>query len=35
MFELVSARPFAIKHRYDPDNQFTCHHCVSSEGIAP
>jgi FAD/FMN-containing dehydrogenase len=25
----------AIKHTYDPDNRFTCHHCVGSEGAIP
>jgi hypothetical protein len=25
----------AIKRAYDPDNRFTCHHCVGSEGIVP
>jgi FAD/FMN-containing dehydrogenase len=24
-------RLLAIKHVYDPDNVFTCHHCVGSE----
>jgi FAD/FMN-containing dehydrogenase len=25
----------AIKRTYDPDNLFTCHHCVGSESAAP
>ena len=28
-------RLLAIKHKYDPDNLFTCHHCVGSEGVVP
>jgi hypothetical protein len=28
-------RLVAIKHRYDPGNLFTCHHCVGSEGVVP
>ena len=28
-------RLLAIKHTYDPDNLFTCHHCVGSEAAAP
>jgi FAD/FMN-containing dehydrogenase len=28
-------RLLAIKRTYDPDNRFTCHHCVGSEGVVP
>ena len=28
-------RLLAIKRTYDPDNLFTCHHCVGSEGAVP
>jgi hypothetical protein len=28
-------RLLAIKHKYDPHNLFTCHHCVGSEAAAP
>ena len=24
-----------IKRRYDPENRFSCHHCVGSEGVVP